>query len=127
MYDEDAKKPELKMSYEKYSDLDEPMKVRSAYAIMNETGVDKVTLMSAIQDTTANAEKLVQMTMELLQHLEPIRHNEETMKEAAMDEAVMARVRPEYGSPVAEQISRINDILRRTQSMIARAMDDIDL
>lgn len=107
--------------------MDSPMKASARYSGMGQNNVDKVTLQSAIEDTTLQAEKLAQMVMELLQRLEPIRSNEETVKEMAMDEAVMARIRPEYGSPMAEQISRINELLRRTQSMIARAMDDLDL
>lgn len=114
MYDEDVS-------------MERPMKSRSAYEGIDQTGVDKITLMSAIEETTANAEKLYQMVLELLQRLEPIRSNQETVNEASMDEAVMARIRPEYGSQTAEQISRINSLLRRTQSYIARAMDDLDL
>lgn len=116
------------MRYDENSaEMDSPMKASARYSGMGQNNLDKVTLQSAIQDTTLQAEKLAQMVMELLQRLEPVRSDSETIKEAAMSEAMIPRVQTEFGSPVALQVYRINDLIKRTQSSIARAMDDLDL
>lgn len=125
MYDEDAKKPGLKMSYEKYSEQEEPAKVRSAYAMkMSGPGMDKITITSAIDDLTLQADKLNASVLELLRRIEPVRSTGQHDEEG---EVVIARVQPEFGSPLAEQIYRITMSLRHTQSYISQAMDDIDL
>jgi uncharacterized protein YggE len=94
---------------------------------MGQMNRDKISLFQAIEDAMSQAEKLAAMVTELTQRLEPVRREAE---ESPMKEDIainMARPRPEYGSPFAARVTNISDIIKSSQSRVARTMDELDL
>lgn len=90
-------------------------------------GMDKISLVVAIDEAITQADKLAQMVIELTQRLEPVRR--ESNETAAPDDFKMniARPRPNYGSPFAARVSNISDVIKSSQAQIARTMDELDL
>ena len=87
---------------------------------------NKITLASAIETATLHADKMLEMLMDLMQRMEPIRSEDEKTSPSNEDGIAIARI-TEYGSPYARRVDLLTSKMLLAQRRLGSIINDLDL